>query len=690
MSIGSEHEREPALDEARQEIDRVDRELVRLLQERMTAVKQVGEAKARESAGILVDPAREQDVLRAWSERAEELGLSGYFASRVLREILNYSRRSQEVPPHDASQAVARVGYQGEPGCYSDLAVTKLFATRGGGGCRSQGYSSFLELVDAVENEELDYALLPIENSCSGSIGEVDGLLLSREVSVVDEEVWPVEHCLAGLQGATAEALEEIRSHPVALQQCRRLFSSLKRARVKEFYDTAGAARSVREGGDTRIAAICSEAAAERYGLSVLRRGVADQPSNQTRFVLISRKPEAIDARVSAKTTISFAARHSCGTLADSLKVLADRGVNLTRLESRPRPEAPWKYLFIADIEGNAGEDRIAEALDELRSRSSHLRVLGTYPCRTAEMAPMAVPVRERAAPKEENAVPSVPAEAAPTNRSDRGGPLHALRSPEHRTTVDVSGVEIGPGNFTMILGPCAVESAEQIQDAAEMVKARGARLLRGGAFKPRSSPYSFQGLGYDGLKLLVDAGARYELPVVTEVVQPEDVEAVAEQADMLQVGARSMQNFALLKELGKVRTPVLLKRGMSATIKELLQAAEYVMAGGNLGVVLCERGIRTFETSMRNTLDLGAIPVLRGLTHLPVLVDPSHAAGVRHLVTPLALAAAAAGADGLIVECHPRPEEALCDKDQALTAQDVDGLVARLRPIVDAEGRTL
>ncbi|RKY19059.1 MAG: 3-deoxy-7-phosphoheptulonate synthase [Planctomycetota bacterium] len=267
---------------------------------------------------------------------------------------------------------------------------------------------------------------------------------------------------------------------------------------------------------------------------------------------------------------------------------------------------------------------------------------------------------------------------------------MHALRQPGERTTVDVGGVEIGPESFTLILGPCAVEDRDQIQDAAELVKARGAHLLRGGAFKPRSSPYSFQGLGFEGLQLLVEAGTRYELPVVTEVVQPEDVQAVAEQADMLQVGARSMQNFPLLKELGKIRKPVLLKRGMSATIKELLQAAEYVMAGGNLDVVLCERGIRTFETSMRNTLDLGAIPVLRGLTHLPVIVDPSHAAGVRELVTPLALAAAAVGADGLIVECHPRPEQALCDKEQALRTEDLDDLLARLRPIVKAQGRSL
>ena len=221
------------------------------------------------------------------------------------------------------------------------------------------------------------------------------------------------------------------------------------------------------------------------------------------------------------------------------------------------------------------------------------------------------------------------------------------------------------------------------------MVKARGAHALRGGAFKPRSSPYAFQGLGLEGLDLLAEAGAAFELPVVTEILRPEDVEAVAAKADVMQVGARNMQNFELLKELGQVRRPVLLKRGMSATVRELLQAAEYVMAGGNQQVILCERGIRTFETATRNTLDLSAIPVLKERTHLPIIVDPSHAAGVRHLVLPLAIAAAAVGADGLIVECHPRPEEALCDKEQALYASDLDELRRRLEPVLRGRGLT-
>jgi 3-deoxy-7-phosphoheptulonate synthase len=222
------------------------------------------------------------------------------------------------------------------------------------------------------------------------------------------------------------------------------------------------------------------------------------------------------------------------------------------------------------------------------------------------------------------------------------------------------------------------------------MVKRRGAAMLRGGAFKPRSSPYSFQGLGGEGLQYLQEAGSRFDMPVVTEVMRIEDLDAVVAAADVVQVGARNMQNFSLLRALGRIDRPILLKRGLSATVKELLMAAEYIMAGGNQRVILCERGIRTFETATRSTLDVGAVAVLKTRTHLPVIVDPSHAAGVRHLVIPLALAAAAVGADGLIVEAHPNPEEALCDKEQALHAEDLDQLVAGLTPILESRGRSL
>lgn len=254
-------------------------------------------------------------------------------------------------------------------------------------------------------------------------------------------------------------------------------------------------------------------------------------------------------------------------------------------------------------------------------------------------------------------------------------GSAHPLVSREHgphRSVVEVGGVPIGPGTMTVIGGPCAVETPEQTLAAARMAQRAGATLLRGGAFKPRSSPYAFQGLGEAGLEILADVGRVTGLPVVTEVVGPGDVELVARYADMLQVGARNMQNFALLQAVGAAGLPVLLKRGLTATIEEWLLAAEYIAESGNLSVVLCERGIRTYETATRNTLDISAVPVVQALSHLPVIVDPSHSGGRRELVLPLARAAVVAGADGLIVDVHPDPANALCDGPQALVEEDL------------------
>ena len=248
----------------------------------------------------------------------------------------------------------------------------------------------------------------------------------------------------------------------------------------------------------------------------------------------------------------------------------------------------------------------------------------------------------------------------------------------------------VGGRDLLIIAGPCSVESAEMLHPLADAVRAAGAHVLRGGAFKPRSSPYAFQGLGADALRILADARRRTGMPVVTEVMDTRQVELVAEHADALQIGARNMQNFALLSEVGRVQRPILLKRGLSATIKELLMAAEYIMAQGNSDVVLCERGIRTFETATRNTLDVAAIPVLKKETHLPVIVDPSHAGGRADLVAPLAYAAIAAGADGLIIEVHPDPEQALSDGDQSLTVDAFKSLMSTLGAFADAAGRGL
>ncbi len=257
-------------------------------------------------------------------------------------------------------------------------------------------------------------------------------------------------------------------------------------------------------------------------------------------------------------------------------------------------------------------------------------------------------------------------------------------------SVIEADGIKIGGGYFTMMAGPCSVENREQTFAAARVVKEEGGQFLRGGAYKPRTSPYSFQGLEEEGLEILLAAKKEFGVKIVTELVNPQHTELVAQYTDIIQIGARNMQNFALLREVGKLRKPILLKRGLAATLEELLMSAEYIMSEGNYNVILCERGIRTFETAYRNTLDLNAIPALKKMTHLPVIVDPSHGTGRRDLILSMSKAAVAAGADGLIIEIHPDPEKALSDGPQSLTLDEFRLLMKEIKPYVHLGRKTL
>jgi 3-deoxy-7-phosphoheptulonate synthase len=291
------------------------------------------------------------------------------------------------------------------------------------------------------------------------------------------------------------------------------------------------------------------------------------------------------------------------------------------------------------------------------------------------------------------SANPQIMPLATPAARTGKSGANQKLVSRETRpddTIITVGQVTFGPEDFVVIAGPCSVESRKQMLDTADIVKLAGGAVLRGGAFKPRTSPYSFQGLGEEGLKLLAQARLRTGLPIVTEVMDTQDMALVESYTDILQVGARNIQNFCLLRAVGQARKPVLLKRGLMTTVDELLMSAEYIMAAGNHRVILCERGIRTFETATRNTLDLSVVPVLKEKTHLPVVVDPSHAVGHRRWVAPLAKAALAVGADGVMIEAHVDPDQAWCDGDQSLRPQELAELLVGLRAMAPIFNRRM
>ncbi len=386
------------------------------------------------------------------------------------------------------------------------------------------------------------------------------------------------------------------------------------------------------------------------------------------------RQPVTVDPQVPAKTSLVLSVSNEAGALAEVLNAFRAEGIPLTKLESRPTVNNAWQELFYMDFEGSLEDQRVQRVLDVVRRHTMYLRVLGTYPSR--DLRPHRQPAPE---PERIIKVSAPAAKKEGESKTDSSTRLASRKDSANETLIDINGVVIGGPELVMIAGPCAVESIDQVMKTAKAVKESGGKMLRGGCFKPRTSPYSFQGLGWEGIDMLAEAGRVYGLPIVTEVGAPEHVEKMVEKVDVLQIGARNMQNFALLTEVGRAQRPVVLKRGMSASIDELLQAAEYILAGGNQRVILCERGIRTFETSSRNTLDVTAVPVLRRRTHLPVIVDPSHAAGDRGLVAPLAMAGAAIGAHGLMVEIHPDPDTALSDGPQSLTLEGFDELMQAL-----------
>ncbi len=686
-----------ALNDLRKQLDEIDRQLIESLALRQETVEKVASCKA--SGGVRIrDRAREDEVLGRLGEQARAAGLDPRLVETLYREIFDYSVRHQQRcldgrAEHHADQVV--VAYQGTTGAYSHLAAQRHF------GAREEekvyrGYETFREAFEAVETGAADYALLPIENSTAGAVNDVYDLLAQTGVQIVGEEIMRIEHCLLAAAPVSSKRLQRVLSHPQALAQCSDYLMGLTGCKAEPFADTAMAAEKIREDRDPSQAAIASEEAARRCGLHVIGRGIGDQKKNYTRFVAVSAAPAARDPRYPCKTSFVFTAHPEKDALMQFVKIIGTHDVRLTNLAQRPCPEALWACRLFVDLEGSPEDPAVQTALDDLHSHVSALKVLGTYPAhsRHASIAapgtPPAIPeagrVRMNGHARKVNhqkveVQKNEPRAVAASVKASKEKPYRlAVRAPDQEhSQIQVGDVTIGNGRPVVMAGPCSVESPEQIMACARAVKEAGGHILRGGCFKPRTSPYSFQGLGYEGLDLLAGAGRAFGLPIVTEVMSAADLDTVAQKADILQIGARNMKNYALLKAVGGADRPVLLKRGMAATVDEWLAAAEYLLAEGNEQVILCERGIRTFERATRNTLDLTVLPVLKERTHLPVIVDPSHACGNRRWVSPLAEAALAAGADGLMVEVHPDPEHALSDGPQSLTFEGFERLVERL-----------
>jgi 3-deoxy-7-phosphoheptulonate synthase len=561
-----------------------------------------------------------------------------------------------------------RVAIQGTHGSFSEAAAKRRWPALETLPCREA-----TDVVVAVREGRADAGCLPIENSLIGSVTTTYDLLEEAfgdgTLRLTHEILYPVHHTLMAVPGARLEDIKRVLSHPVALGQCRIwLGQQLPDAELVSAWDTAGSAEIVAQEENPALAAIAARPAADAHGLVPLAERIEDDPSNQTRFLTFTRAdgpvlPAPGSGAVRYKTSLIVLIDHKPGMLALTLQAFGVRGVNLMALQSRPERAAPWTYRFYVDIDGAPSEPRVAEALEEVEALAARVVVLGSYEA-WVEGSRLSVP-------------PPTPAHHT---RKPEVSLVDRRREPDG-SKVAVRHLVFGGGEPVLIAGPCSVESEAMILETAAAVAEVGGDMLRGGAYKPRTSPYDFQGLGVKGLRYLADARERTGLPVVTEVLSWEEVAVVSHFADMLQIGARNMQNFTLLRAASRSGKPILLKRGAGATIEEWLMAAEYILAEGNPHVVLCERGIRTFERATRHTLDLNAVAMVRERTHLPVIVDPSHAAGVRSLVPPLSLGALAAGACGLIIEVHPDPANAMSDGAQSLDIPTFEALARQVHP---------
>lgn len=675
------------MNDLRDLINALDEELIALLVKRRGLSMEVVKRKDREGYPLR-DTTREKELLQKLIKSGKKAGLEPTFVTRIFHEIIDDSVRLQQSYLHrlgengGESGGSIRVAIQGIEGSFSSLAAARFFANRG----VNIGFISkmtFEEVVKAVEDQEADYAMLPVENTTSGNINDVYDALVKSSVAIIGEEKLRVKQNLIGIANVDPLTIKKIFSHPQAAAQCSKFLETMPNAKIEEVSDTALSVQKVRDSGNLEYAAIASEQAASTFGMTVIREDIANNKENFTRFVIASKKPVSVDLRIPAKTSVVLSTAQKPGALVEALMVFNKFGVNMTKIQSRPVAGNPWEEMFYIDFEGNIEDDKVNLMIDELGKNTRYFKVFGSYPANDIEKTSVKTEL-PRFIENDEPAGEIIPEIKPPAKVKKKSSP-YRLAGRDYKsedTVIKVKDVLIGGDNFVVIGGPCSVESETQIFECARELKQTNAHILRGGCFKPRTNPYAFMGLGYEGLKFLTDAGKFYDLPVITEVLSINQVEEVAKYSDILQIGARNMQNFSLLIEVGKTHRPVLLKRGLMSSIEELLSAAEYILAQGNRQVILCERGIRTFETATRNTLDLSAIPVLKELTHLPVIVDPSHAVGHRDKVIPLAKAAKVVGAHGVMVEFHPDPDKALSDAQQSMSFSQFDDMMTELSKI--------
>ncbi len=635
-----------SLDEIRKTITVLDSELLNLLAKRKHIAIEVAKSK-KENPRPVRDQIREQELLVRLINQGNKLGLDSHYVTQIYHTILEDSVRSQQaylqklVNPA-AQVPTVRIAFVGNSGSDSSLASQKYF-TRYGNELVELGCTNYSDVVQQVESGQADYGVLPIENTSSGSINEVFDLLQHTSLFIVGEQNLKIEHSILAAPGTELSQIDTLYGHPQVFEQCSHYLNKQENITLTFCDSTANAMETAANFNSAKVAALGCPDTSKAFGLQALRKDITNQKENYSRFIIVARKAIDVALQVPAKTSIVIATGQTAGALVEALMVLRDKNIPMTKLESRPMLGNPWEESFYIDLAANLNSPALQDALAKLRSLTRYVKILGCYP--SAEVAPTLVPVAEMAKAK---------------SVSEKKPHLNGLSEKANATSaskINVRNIEIGGPNFVTIAGPRAVETPALALECAKQIKEFGGEVIFGGAFNQETSSAGSWGAKYQGLTDLVNAAEHYKLPTLAEVSQTNQVQKVAEQADLMFIRGEQMFQLELLQAVGKVNKPVVLSRHPKASIQQWLDAAHMIQQQGNQQVVLCESGIHTPDQGV--TLDLTALTGLKTKTELPVLINLSYVLTQPEILAPLVQTAQTLGANGVIIETHPAPEHA-------------------------------
>jgi len=659
------------LKEIRVKISNIDDQLLTLLSERRKLSQSVAEEKKHINKPLR-DQQREKELLEALIAKASSIGLDSHYITQIFNSIIEDSVKFQQdylqatIHPEIKNSDKKDIAILGGKGAYSYLAAKKYFNKSKN---EYLACSSFEEVLNSVENSNASYGVIPIENTTSGGITEVYDLLLDSSLTIIGEEKFPINHCLVAPKESKLKDIQSIVSHPQASRQCNKSLKRITSATIKLVSSTAHALEHITQQGKTDTAAIASEQAADLFGMKVLAHNIANQSENITRFLILSKKPVEVSLAVQCKTSLALSTGQKAGSLSEVLSLFQQADIPLSKLESRPIPNKPWEQIFYIDLEGNIREEKVKNALNSISKICLFLRIFGSYPTQdivATQVSPLSLAKAKINSMRQLEITNS--SESKKTKQEEAGN--YFLTSREHKnedTIVKVKNIEISKNNFAVFGGTSTKEDFEQLVSDLKHANETGVSIFYSHTSKPDPSARANQNSQKNHLDLIKQANNKYQMPLLLQVTNTDEVKIISEYADIIEIESNNMQNYSLLEAVGKVNCPVMLRRSFTASIADFLNAAETILSQGNLQVILCEGGSKQFEDEGRNYLDLSNLLVLRQLTHLPIVVDSSFSVNSNELLLPLTKAVQAAGAQGVIVEFEATPEKTTKSSQQQL-----------------------